>query len=198
MQPFSVLGHNGEINTIEQLRQEARALGVAIPAGGSDSQDLNRTIDHLIRVEGLSLAEAMELVVPPVVERDPLAARRPAPVLHVPARGDGAVRPGPGGADRAPRRRVRVLHRRARAAPALALETPDDHVFSSEPGVIGVGEMVSEPLPLGPGRSSGPIDREARARGSGARRDAARGRPPLARAHRRDGGGRNERALAIR
>ena len=67
VQPFSVLGHNGEINTIEQLRQEARMLGVDIPAGGSDSQDLNRTIDHLIRVEGLSLAEAMELVVPPVV-----------------------------------------------------------------------------------------------------------------------------------
>ena len=30
VQPFSVLGHNGEINTIEQLRQEARMLGVPI------------------------------------------------------------------------------------------------------------------------------------------------------------------------
>ena len=33
VQPFSVLGHNGEINTIEQLRQEARMLARADPAG---------------------------------------------------------------------------------------------------------------------------------------------------------------------
>ena len=68
VQPFSVLGHNGEINTIEQLRQEARMLGVPIEPGCSDSQDLNRTVDTLIRREGLSLAEAMELVVPAIVD----------------------------------------------------------------------------------------------------------------------------------
>jgi len=58
VQPFTVLGHNGEINTIEQLRQEARMLGVPIEPGNSDSQDLNRVIDTLIRVHGISLAEA--------------------------------------------------------------------------------------------------------------------------------------------
>ena len=78
VQPFTVLGHNGEINTIEQLRQEARMLGVPIQPGNSDSQDLNRVVDTLIRVEGLSLAEAMEMVVPADRQRDPLAARRPA------------------------------------------------------------------------------------------------------------------------
>ena len=52
VQPFSVLGHNGEINTIEQLRQEARMLGVPIEPGSSDSQDLNRTIDTLVRRDG--------------------------------------------------------------------------------------------------------------------------------------------------
>src|SRR4029453_1147608 len=67
-QPFSVLGHNGEINTIEQLRQEGRMLGVPIEPGCSDSQDLNRTIDTLVSRDGLSLAEAMEMVVPPIVE----------------------------------------------------------------------------------------------------------------------------------
>ena len=67
VQPFSVLGHNGEINTIAQLRQEAMMLGVPIEPGASDSQDLNRTIDTLIRRDGLSLAEAMEMVVPPIV-----------------------------------------------------------------------------------------------------------------------------------
>ena len=30
VQPFSALGHNGEINTIEQLRQEAKMLAVPI------------------------------------------------------------------------------------------------------------------------------------------------------------------------
>ena len=70
-------------------------------------------------------------------QRDPLAAGRAAPVLHVPARGDGPVRAGPGGADRPPRRRVRVLRRRARAcARCGSSRPPDDYVFSSEPGVV--------------------------------------------------------------
>src|SRR5215216_6123241 len=68
VQPFSVLGHNGEINTIEQLRQEARMLGVPVQPGNSDSQDLNRVVETLINRRGLSLAEAMELVVPPIVD----------------------------------------------------------------------------------------------------------------------------------
>src|SRR3954451_4885517 len=66
VQPFSVLGHNGEINTIEQLRQEARMLGVPIQPGSSDSQYANRTIDTVVSRDDLSLAEAMEMVVPPI------------------------------------------------------------------------------------------------------------------------------------
>ena len=62
-----VLGHNGEINTIARLRSEARMLGVPIRDDSSDSQDLNRTIDTLIHRRGLSLPEAMELAVPPIV-----------------------------------------------------------------------------------------------------------------------------------
>src|SRR5204863_2935589 len=58
VQPFTVLGHNGEINTIEQLRQEARMLGIQISPGNSDSQDLSRVVDHQLRREGLCLAEA--------------------------------------------------------------------------------------------------------------------------------------------
>src|SRR6185369_13954670 len=65
-QPFSLLGHNGEINTIARLREEARMLGIALPYGGSDSQDLNRTLEGLLCGFGLSLFEAMELVFPPV------------------------------------------------------------------------------------------------------------------------------------
>jgi glutamate synthase (NADPH/NADH) large chain len=67
VQPFSVLGHHGEINTVEQLRQEARMLGVPIQPGSSDSQDLNQTIATLVNRDGLSPAAAMEMVVPPTV-----------------------------------------------------------------------------------------------------------------------------------
>ena len=163
VQPFSVLGHNGEINTIEQLRQEARALGVRIPAGGSDSQDLNRTIEHLASAEGLSLAEAMELIVPPVVNeiRSLPAALHPFFMYLREVMGPFAQGP------------VALIARHddecVFSADALGLrplwrvETADDFVFSSEPGVVGVREMVSEPLPLGPGeKAMVTIDCEAR------------------------------------
>ena len=53
--------------------------------------------------------------------------------------------------------------------PLWRVETADDFIFSSEPGVVSVGEMVSEPLPLGPGeKAMVTIDRAARAgRGCG-------------------------------
>jgi glutamate synthase (NADPH/NADH) large chain len=151
VQPFSVLGHNGEINTIEQLRQEARALGVRIPAGGSDSEDLNRTIEHLIRAEGLSLAEAMELLVPPVVNEVRSLPADLHPFFMYLREVMGPFAQGP----------VALIARHddecVFSADALGLrplwrvETADDFIFSSEPGVVSVGEMVAEPLPLGPG-----------------------------------------------
>ena len=151
VQPFSILGHNGEINTIEQLRQEARALGIGIPSGGSDSMDLNRTIDHLIRIEGLSLAEAMELIVPPVVNEIRSLPAELHPFFMYLREVMGPFAQGP----------VALIARHddecVFSADALGLrplwrvETADDFIFSSEPGVVGVEEMVSEPLPLGPG-----------------------------------------------
>jgi len=151
VQPFSVLGHNGEINTIEQLRQEARMLGVEVPDGGSDSQDLNRTVDHMIRVEGLSLAEAMEMVVPPVVNEIRTLPAELHPFYMYLREVMGPFAQGP----------VALIARHddecVFSADALGLrplwqlETPDDFIFSSEPGVVSVTEMVAEPLPLGPG-----------------------------------------------
>jgi glutamate synthase (NADPH) large chain len=164
VQPFTVLGHNGEINTIEQLRQEARMLGIQISAGNSDSQDLNRVVDHLVRVEGLSLAEAMEAVVPPIVDeirslpedlrrfymylREALGPFAQGPVALIARHDDDCVF----SAD--------ALGLR----PLWKLETPEDFIFSSEPGVVGCEEMVSEPKPLAPGEKYMiTIDRERRA-----------------------------------
>ncbi len=161
VQPFSVLGHNGEINTIEQLRQEARMLDVPIPPGNSDSQDLNRTIETLVSRDGLSLAEAMEMVVPPIVEE----IRRLPEELHgfymYLHQAMGPFAQGP----------VALIARHTDecvfSADALGLrplwqvETGDDFVFSSEPGVVAVSEMVSEPKPLAPGEKAlVEIDRE--------------------------------------
>ena len=151
VQPFSAIGHNGEINTIEQLRQEAKMLAVPIRPGASDSQDLNRTIEAMVSREGLSLAEAMEMLVPPIVEE----------IKHLPEdlhsfymylhQAMGPFAQGP----------VALIARHADecvfSADAMGLrplwevETEDDYIFSSEPGVVSVHAMVSEPKPLAPG-----------------------------------------------
>jgi glutamate synthase (NADPH/NADH) large chain len=163
VQPFSVLGHNGEINTIEQLRQEARMLGVPIQPGCSDSQDLNQTIATLVSRDGLSLAEAMEMVVPPIVNeirslpedlhrfymylRQTMGPFAQGPVALIARHSDECVF----SAD--------ALGLR----PLWQVETTEDFVFSSEPGVVAVNEMVSEPKPLAPGeKAMVAIDREAR------------------------------------
>jgi glutamate synthase (NADPH) large chain len=161
VQPFSALGHNGEINTIEQLRQEARMLSVPIQPGSSDSQDLNRTIDTMVSREGFSLAEAMEMVVPPIVAeiRSMPADLHPFYMYLHQAMGPFAQGP------------VALIARHADecvfSADALGLrplwqvETENDYVFSSEPGVVSVDKMVSEPKPLAPGEKAlVAIDRE--------------------------------------
>ncbi len=154
VQPFSVLGHNGEINTIEQLRQEARMLGVPIQAGSSDSQDLNRTIETLISRDRLSLAEAMEMVVPPIVAEIRSLPDDLHPFYMYLRQAMGPFAQGP----------VALIARHADecvfSADAMGLrplwqvETGDDFVFSSEPGVVPVSKMVSEPKPLAPGEKA--------------------------------------------
>jgi glutamate synthase (NADPH/NADH) large chain len=154
VQPFSVLGHNGEINTIQQLRQEAKMLSVPIQPDSSDSQDLNRTIDTLVSREGFSLAEAMEMVVPPIVEEVrglPEDLHAFYMYLHQTM---GPFAQGP----------VALIARHSDecvfSADAMGLrplwqvETEDDFVFSSEPGVVSVEKMCSEPKPLAPGEKA--------------------------------------------
>jgi glutamate synthase (NADPH) large chain len=154
VQPFSVLGHNGEINTIEQLRQEARMLGVPIRPGSSDSQDLNRTIETLVSRDRLSLAEAMEMVVPPIVNEIRSLPDDLHPFYMYMRQAMGPFAQGP----------VALISRHADecvfSADAMGLrplwqvETGEDFVFSSEPGVVPVAKMVSEPKPLAPGEKA--------------------------------------------
>jgi glutamate synthase (NADPH) large chain len=151
VQPFGVLGHNGEINTIARLRQEARMVGVALTEGGSDSQDLDRTIASLVHRDGLTLIEALELVLPPIVNeikgmpeelrgfymylRQAFGPLAQGPVALISRHGDECVFS------------TDALGLR----PLWHLETAGLHVFSSEPGVVPVADTVSEPKPLAPG-----------------------------------------------
>ncbi|MGI9019566.1 MAG: glutamate synthase-related protein [Solirubrobacterales bacterium] len=151
VQPFSVLGHNGEINTIAQLRQEAQMLGVPIEPGASDSQDLNRVIDTLIRRDGLSLAEAMEMVVPPIVNEIRSLPADLHPFYMYLRQAMGPFAQGPVALIARHRDECVFSADAMGLRPLWKVETPDDFIFSSEPGVVSVHDMVSEPLPLGPG-----------------------------------------------
>ncbi|CAN5477979.1 glutamate synthase-related protein [soil metagenome] len=151
VQPFGVLGHNGEINTIARLRQEARMLGVPLHADGSDSQDLSRMVEALIHREGLTLVEALELALPPIVNeikamppglrgfymylRQALGPFAQGPVALIARHADEHVFS------------VDALGLR----PLWQVETSERFVFSSEPGVVALADVVSEPKPLAPG-----------------------------------------------
>lgn len=150
-QPFGVLGHNGEINTIERLRSSAANLGIASVPGGSDSQDMNRLIEGLINIYGFELTEAMEMVFPPIYSEMnlykeelqelygfyrwffPASAQGPAAVI---AR-NGNITVGS----------VDALGLRP-----LWFGEDDYHYFlSSEKGVVEPTQLLSDPVPLSPG-----------------------------------------------
>jgi glutamate synthase (NADPH/NADH) large chain len=151
VQPFSVLGHNGEINTIARLRAESLMLGAPIRDDSSDSQDLNRLIETLIQRRGLSLPEAMELAVPPIVNeirqfpqdlrgfymylRQAMGPFAQGPIALIARHGDEHVFS------------VDALGLR----PLWQIEAHDSYVFSSEPGVVPLADMTGEPKPLSPG-----------------------------------------------
>jgi glutamate synthase (NADPH/NADH) large chain len=151
VQPFAILGHNGEINTIAQLREQCRQLGLPITRDGSDSQDLNRLLEGLIFEKGLSLIEAVEFALPPIlgeVHRLPTELQD----LYVHYREAwGPYAQGPVALA------ARAYDEMVFSVDALGLrplwwvETADIYVASSEPGIIPVHELTADPRPLAPG-----------------------------------------------
>jgi glutamate synthase (NADPH/NADH) large chain len=150
-QPFGLLGHNGEINTIARLREEAFVLGIPLPREGSDSQDLNRILEGLIYHYGLSLFEAMEVVFPPIfTEMEAMDTeyrsmytwfRR---LLPASAQGPAAII-------------ARSADSCIFSVDAMGLrplwfgETEKEYFASSELGVVPHEEIVSDSKPLAPG-----------------------------------------------
>lgn len=151
VQPFSLLGHNGEINTIARLRQEARMIGGQLVQSGSDSQDLNRSLETLIHRYGFTLMEAMEIMFPPVPgEAEPL----PPEIASLYRRyrmGWGPFAQGPAALV------TRYGEECLFSVDAMGLrplwfgETEKDYYFSSEHGVVPLAHNLRDPRPLAPG-----------------------------------------------
>ncbi|HWH14010.1 MAG TPA: glutamate synthase-related protein [Miltoncostaeaceae bacterium] len=151
VQPFSLLGHNGEINTIAQLREQCLQLGLPISRDGSDSQDLNRLLEGLVFERGLSLLEAVEFVLPPILgEVHRLPAHLQDLYVHYRealgpyAQGPVALATREGG-------EMVVAVDALGLRPLWWLETADWYVASSEPGIVAVGDLIRDPRPLAPG-----------------------------------------------
>ncbi|NRD78226.1 glutamate synthase [Bacillus sp. BRMEA1] len=155
VQPFSVLGHNGEINTIAKLRDEARMLGVPLVKDGSDSQDLSRAIETFICREGYSLFESMDVLFPPIVNEIKAYPTHLQDMYTYLREAWGHFAQGPAG----------IISRYGDEAvfsvdalglrPLWMLETESSYLFSSEPGIISVNEYVNDPKPLAPGEKVG-------------------------------------------
>jgi glutamate synthase (NADPH/NADH) large chain len=150
-QPFALLGHNGEINTIEKLRREGQMLGVQLPKDGSDSQDLDRVLHTLIIDYGFSLAEAMEIVFPPVLEELKWLPEELRQMYRYYRAAFGPFAQGP----------AAIVSRYADecvfSVDALGLrplwfaETEKEIVFTSERGVLPFETLIRDPKPLAPG-----------------------------------------------
>jgi len=154
-QPFSLLGHNGEINTIARLREEARLLGMELPTRGSDSQDLNRILEGLIRRFELTLFEAMELIFPPIFNDHQRLPDELRPMYTFFRRLFQASAQGP----------AAIIARHGShcvfSVDAMGLrplwfgETEREYFISSEVGVVSQEEIVSDPKTLAPGEKIG-------------------------------------------
>lgn len=151
VQPFSILGHNGEINTVARLQQEARMLGSSLTPESSDSQDLNRTIETLIHQYGYGLLEALEVVFPPI-HHEIKQLEPDLQNLYVFLRqAFGPFAQGPAGII------ARYGDECVFSVDALGLRPlwfgtlENDYFFSSEKGLYPLEDFVTDPRPLAPG-----------------------------------------------
>lgn len=162
VQPFNVIGHNGEFNTISRFRLEAKMLGVDLDPANSDSQDIDRMIDALCQQYGFDLIEAMEYIFPPfhhdlIQQADDVRA-----VYDDMRRAFGPFAQGPAAVA------ARVGDQCVFSVDALGLrplwfgETEKEYFASSERGVYPLDTMTADPRPLAPGEKIALIIRPGR------------------------------------
>ena len=150
-QPFDVLGHNGEFNTISRFRMEAAMLGIELDSANSDSQDVDRAISALCHDFGLDLIEAMELVFPPF-EHDLIRNSPEIRTMYEQMRYSfGPFAQGPSAVV------ARMGDLAIFSVDALGLrplwfgDTEKEYFASSERGVYPLDMMSSDSRPLAPG-----------------------------------------------
>ena len=157
VQPFSLLGHNGEINTVKKMRYEADMIGVPLVDNGSDSQDMNRTIENFIHRFDMSLFEAMELMFPPI-HHEMKQLRPELQDLYVYFRQIwGHYAQGPAGIVSRYGNECVFSVDALGLRPVWMVESEASLYFSSEQGVITADEMVSDPKPIAPGEKIGVV-----------------------------------------
>jgi glutamate synthase (NADPH) large chain len=155
VQPFSILGHNGEINTIQKLREEAVKMNVPLVKDGSDSQDMNRVLDTFLSRHDYNLFEAMEVMFPPIINEMKAYPEHLQNLYVFIREAWGHFAQGPAG----------IISRHQDEAvfsvdalglrPLWMLETQNSYIFSSEPGILPSSEFVANPKPLAPGEKIG-------------------------------------------
>ncbi len=150
-QPFNVLGHNGEFNTISRFRLEAAMLGIELSENNSDSQDVDNLIDALVMKYDFDLIEAMEYVFPPYDHDLMQGADEVHEMYDNIRRSFGPFAQGPAAVA------ARVGDQCVFSVDALGLrplwfgETEKEYFATSERGVYPLTMMSSAPKPLAPG-----------------------------------------------
>jgi glutamate synthase (NADPH/NADH) large chain len=151
VQPFNVMGHNGEFNTISRFKVEAAMLGIELDPGNSDSQDVDRLIDGLCMQYDLDLIEAMEYIFPPF-QHDLIESASDIHEMYANVRrAFGPFAQGPAAVV------ARVGDHCVFSVDALGLrplwfgETEKEYFASSERGVYPLDAMSADPKPLAPG-----------------------------------------------
>ncbi|MCP8970966.1 glutamate synthase-related protein [Ectobacillus ponti] len=155
VQPFSVLGHNGEINTIAKLRDQGDMMGIPLTNGGSDSQDLNRTIETLLARYDFTLFEAVDLLFPPIINEIKLYKEHLQDLYTYAREAWGHFAQGPAGIISRYKDEAVFSVDALGLRPLWKVETETSFIFSSEPGVVPPNEYTAEPKSLAPGEKIG-------------------------------------------
>ena len=150
-QPFNLIGHNGEFNTISRFRLESEMLDIPMVDAGSDSQDVDRAIYALCMRYGMDLIEAMEHIFPPF-EHDLIQTAPDIHAMYAELRQSfGPFAQGPAAVV------ARLGNQAVFSVDALGLrplwfgETEKEYFITSERGVYALDSMSVSPKPMAPG-----------------------------------------------
>lgn len=157
VQPFSSLGHNGEINTILRFFTESSMVGIPVRPDFSDSQMVDRAVLSFLSERQWTLFETAELLFPPIVHEIKQMPDELSDLYMYYRSLWGPFAQGPAG----------VMMRHGNAAvygvdalglrPMWLVETDESYCFSSEQGIIPQSTWVQEPKAFAPGEKMGVI-----------------------------------------